>query len=139
MLLLQFIAEFSEILGLNIEQLQLNLSPIENKFRPAIKAWNNWNFNQERSNFIQNVIHDLDNIEDVVINDNELAAHYRQLIIESDEHVLIIQPDGGFGQGWSFDRYSGDGDYDHVDSHDNMNIYNSTGLNGIQYIVSLEI
>jgi len=138
MLLLQFIDRISEILGLNIEQLQLNLSPIENKFRPAFKVWNNWNFNQERSDFIQNAIHDFDNIGNVIINDSEPAAHYRQLIIESEENIMIIQPDGGFGQGWSFDRHFGRGDYEEIDCTEDMNIYNSTGYNGIQYIIALE-
>ena len=140
MLLFQFISRFAHVLDLNIEQLELNFEPIRGQLRQAYNVWDNWNNNKERNDFIFDAVQEIENIdqESIVINDSGRAAHYRQLVIESDNKVLIIQPDGGFGQGWKYDRYYGTGNYDEIGNNDEMSVFNETGQNGIQYIVVLE-
>lgn len=142
MLLLQFISEFVHILNLEVEHLQFNFSPINSLNNAPLKIWDNWNRNNDRLVFISNALIDIENLSDVEFNLNMdiNAAHFRQLIIESEDNVLTIQPDGGFGQGWSFDKFRGDGngDYETVDSSDDLPIYNTTGSNGIQYVIVIE-
>jgi len=144
MIVLQFIQKFSQILNLEIENLQLNFQPVRDDNRTCLKVWENWNTNAERISFIKNAVLDMDLVieDDLVLNVSARSSHYRQLVIESENHVLTIQPDGGISHGWRFDRAQGDyhdGDYDLVESDEEMNIFNTTRHDGIQYIVELEM
>jgi hypothetical protein len=106
-------------------------------------VWDQWNSDSERKEFIQNAVCELRIVSenDLVLNVTSRSAHYRQLVIESENHVLTIQPDGGIAHGWKFDKDPNiydDGDYLHVDSRDDIKIINTTGVDGIQYIIELE-
>ena len=143
MIVLQFIQKFSQILNLEIENLKLNFQPVREGERTCLKVWDNWNTNAERISFIKNAVLDMDIVveEDLIMNVSTRSSHYRQLVIESEDHVLTIQPDGGITHGWNFDKEPGnydDGDYDLVESDEEMNIFNTTHHDGIQYIVELE-
>lgn len=143
-LALQFIQKFAHILNLDIEHLKLNIQPIRrDNLRPCLKVWDQWNSDSERKEFIQNAVCELRIVSenDLVLNVTSRSAHYRQLVIESENHVLTIQPDGGIAHGWKFDKDPNiydDGDYLHVDSRDDIKIVNTTGVDGIQYIIELE-
>ncbi|MCX6249743.1 MAG: DEAD/DEAH box helicase [Bacteroidetes bacterium] len=139
-LLLHFISAVTKILNMEIEQIELNLEPIRNQNKPILKIWDNWNSNRERSDFLREAIKNAIDIDEnsILMNDNDHATHYRQLVVESADRVLIIQPDGGFGQGWKYDRYTGSGNYDEINSDNEMIVFNDTGQNGIQYVVVLE-
>lgn len=143
MIVLQFIQKLSQILNLKIENLQLNFQPVKEDNRTCLKVWDNWNTNTERNDFIKNAVFDMElvNEAELVLNISARSSHYRQLVIESEDHVLTIQPDGGIAHGWNFDKEPGnydDGDYDLVESDEEMNIYNTTHHDGIQYIIELE-
>ena len=143
MLTLQFIQTLSEKLNLEIESLQLNLKRFEEKDRICLKIYDNWNTNVERNTFVRNAILDMNIVseDNMILNVSNRLSHYRQLVIESDSHVLTIQPDGGIAHGWrydkNFDDYN-DGDYDMVECDEDIRIKNHTGDNGIQYFVEFE-
>ena len=143
-LALQFIQRLSQYLNLEIEHLKLNFQPVRrDNVRPCLKVWDQWNTDDERSEYIKNAVFDLELVseDELVLNNSARSAHFRQLIIESEDHILTIQPDGGIAYGWNFDREPGnyqDGDYSLVESDEDMNIVNITRDDGIQYIIELE-
>lgn len=143
MIVLQFIQKISQILNLKIENIKLNFHQQEIPDRACIKIWDKWESEDERKNFIRNAILDMNLVteENFQLNIERNTAHYRQLVIETDRHVLTIQPDGGLQHGWSFYKSYGnyeEGDYDTTESDEEMSIINTTGDNGIQYIITYE-
>jgi DEAD/DEAH box helicase domain-containing protein len=142
-LVLQFIKHLSQVLNLNIELLKMNFKPIREQTRPCNKVWDNWNQDQERGNFMKNALLEMEfvNEENFLINVETNSAHYRQLIIETEKNVITIQPDGGIAHGWRYKKAVADyhdGDYDLIENDENMEVYNYTQEDGIQYIVAYE-
>lgn len=143
MLTLQFIQTLSEKLELEIESLQLNLLSVKEENRTCLKVWDNWNENGDRNTFVRNAIIDMELVdqESLILNVSNRLSHYRQLVIESESHVLTIQPDGGISHGWRYDKNDADyndGDYDMIEYDEEIKLYNTTGNDGIQYFVEFE-